>query len=261
MGDGLLNIMLGVASSAVSAGAAWMLQIALRRRRLARKQRFFGLYTGTECLVVVNRHTASVSEKSVSRHDVYALMELAALVQECGARADIVPHNEIRQGLGDKAEFCLGGQASNSRTAAHLAWRFPGVDMSGVDAQRGHPDNFPIVVGADSYGWTREVSYVLVARINAGDGGRPAFLVAGQTATSNQGAVHYLIAHHRELMRRYGPSGTFCLILRVVQPAAYGSDVVELVGDVTAQASAPRPAPAPVPTPSPLPAATPVPAE
>ncbi|MHA6760444.1 hypothetical protein [Streptacidiphilus sp. PAMC 29251] len=212
-----------------------------------RKQQFFGLYAGTECLLVVNRHTSSVSEKSVSRHDVYALMELAALVQECGARADIVPHNEIRQGLGDKAEFCIGGPASNSRTAAHLAWRFPGVRIDGDTTQRALPSEFQIEVGPNAYTWTAEASYVLLARISAGEGGRPAFLVSGQTATSNQAAAHYLISHHRQLMQSHGLSGTFCLILKVVQPGSYGPDIVELVGDVTAQASAPRPTPVPIP--------------
>ena len=256
MGDGVLDIILGVVSSAISAGAAWALQAALRRRKLQRKQQFFGLYAGTECLLVVNRHTGSVSDKSVSRRDVYALMELAALVQECGARADIVSHQEIRQGLGDKAEFCIGGPESNSRTAAHLNWRFPGVRVGRDDTRPGLPPAVPITVGTDTYTWTEQASYVLVARISAG-AGRPAFLVAGQTATSNQAATHYLISRHPQLAKTYGRSGTFCLILRVVQPGAYGPDVVELVGDVTAQASAPRPAPDPAPVPVPAESAAP----
>ena len=109
-----------------------------------------------------------------------------------------------------------------------------------IDPDATRPSEFAIQVGTDSYTWTAQASYVLVARISAG--GRPAFLVSGQTATSNQAAVHYLISHHLELIHSHGQSGTFCLILKVVQPAAYGPDIVELVGDVTAQASAPRPA-------------------
>lgn len=75
----------------------------------------------------------------------------------------------------------------------------------------------------------------------AGEGGRPTFLIC-QTAVSNIAGVRYLARHHRELARRHGRSGTFSLLLRVVQPEDYGADVVELVGDVTAEAGAAPPA-------------------
>ena len=252
MGDGVLNIILGVISSALSAGAAWAIQSALRRRSLNRTREFFGLPKGAECLLVVPRKAGVAAERTVGQRDVYALMELAALVRACGAEAEIIPHNEVHQGIGGKAEFCIGGPAANERMAAHLSWRLPGVaihtewDETGVNQ---------LIIGDRVY--TRErgkADYVMLGRITAGLGARPTFLVCGQTATANLAAVRYLTRHHRELMRAHHPDETFCLLLRVVQADAYGADVIELVGDVTAQASAPRPAADPAPAPLPIPA-------
>ena len=250
MADGVLNIVLGVVSSALSAVFAWSLQAALRRRRLDRKRRFFGLYAGTECLLVVPRKAGGGAERTVAQRDVYALMELASLVRECGAEAEITSHNEVHQGIGNKAEFCIGGPVANDRMAAHLRWRLPGVSVR-VEWEAGVNE---LTVGDRT--WSREpgkFDHVLLGRIAAGEGERPTFLICGQTATSNLAAVRYLTRHHREMMRVHSPDETFCLLLRVIQPDAYGADVIELVADVTAQASAPRPTPVPAPDPTPAP--------
>lgn len=102
-------------------------------------------------------------------------------------------------------------------------------------------------------------SYVLLARLDTGGGGRPVFLIAGQVAIANHAAVRYLVANQRLLMGRHGAHGSFALMLRVVNPVKYGPDVVELVADVTAAATAPPTAPAPrapAPTPVPSPGST-----
>ncbi|MFI6845340.1 hypothetical protein OG535_15565 [Kitasatospora sp. NBC_00085] len=239
MTDGLLNVVLGLVASALSAGLGWLGQNLRRRRRLERVRSFFGLPAGSECLLVVNRHTASASGKSVSRNDVFALMELAALVKECGAQADLVGHEDVRQGLGHKAEFCLGGPSSNDRTAAHLASWLPGVTFKDVG---GSAPELSLAVGGEEYRYepgsepSGGQAFVLLARLHPSPDGRPAFLVAGQTAVSNHAAVRYLVANHRRLARTYGAGGTFALVLRVVNPRAYGPDVVELAADVTARA-------------------------
>ncbi len=243
MTDSVLNVLLGLVASAISAGLGWLAQTLRRHRRLNRVREFFGMPGGTECLLVVNHHTASASSKSVSRNDVYALMELAALVKQCGAQAEIVAHDAVRQGLGGKAEFCLGGPASNQRTAAHLASWLPGTDFA-AEPDGQYLDT--IVVGDEEFRYERGTgapggtAYVLLARLHAGEGSRPVFLISGQTATSNHAAVRYLTANHRKLARRHGTDGTFALVLRVVNPGAYGPDVVELASDVTAKATARR---------------------
>ncbi|MFC8452726.1 hypothetical protein [Kitasatospora sp. NPDC057223] len=241
MTDSVLNVVLGLTASAISAALGWLAQNLRRRRRLGRVREFFGMPDGSDCLLVVNRHTASASSKSVSRGDVFALMELAGLVQECGARPEIVAHDEVRQGLGHRAEFCLGGPVSNDRTAAHLVSWLPGVTFT---AEPDRPFGETITVGDDHYRYLRPSEtpggrvYVLLARLRTGHGGRPAFLIAGQTATSNHAAVRYLVAHHRELARKHGTDGTFALVLQLINSSAYGPDLVEPVADVTRRALA-----------------------
>ena len=240
----VLNIVLGVVSSALSAALAWAVQSGLRRRRLERKREFFGMPSGSECLVVAPRKAqSSVEERVIAQRDVYAMMELASLIRDCGAEAEVIPAGEVRQGVGGRAEFCIGGPAANERTAAHLRWKFPGVSTT-AEWEAGLNQ---LIIGDRTYTREKGLSeYVLLARITGGEGERPTFLVSGQTATSNLAGVRVLSRRHRELIRAHGPSGSFALLLRVVQADAYGSDVVEFVGDVTAQASAaPQPAAAP----------------
>ncbi|MFD7902924.1 hypothetical protein ACFV4F_24290 [Kitasatospora sp. NPDC059722] len=238
MTDNVLNVVLGLVASAISAGLGWLAQALRRRRRVERVRAFFGLPAGGECLIVVNRHASAPSSRSVARNDVYALMELAALVKECGARAELVAHDEVRQGLGDKGEFCIGGPSSNERTAAHLASWLPGVEY--VPAPGGH---VPVLtVGSTEFRHEDETepggghSFALLARLHPTAGDRPTFLVAGQTAVSNHAAVRHLVANHRKLARRHTEDGSFVLVLKVVNPKAYGPDVVEVAADVTADA-------------------------
>ncbi|MGW2375329.1 MULTISPECIES: hypothetical protein [Kitasatospora] len=243
MNDNVLNVLLGLVASAISAGLGWLAQALRRRRTVERVRAFFGLPAGSECLIVVPRSIGAGSDAgTVTRRDAYALMSLAGLVEGCGARAEIVAHDSAKRGLGAKTEFCIGGPVSNERTAAHLAWGLPGaVVTSGAD-----PGSNVIVVGDRDFTADEEHVHTLLARIATADGGRPVFLVSGQTGTANQAGVRYLVAHHRELARRHGRNGTFALVLRVVKPRAYGPDMVELAADVTAEALRPSPTAAPV---------------
>lgn len=234
MTDGLLNVLLGLVASAISAALGWLAQNLRRRRRLERVRAFFGLPAGSECLIVVNRSIGTGAHaRTVTRRDAYALMELAALVRECGAHAELVAHDAVHRGLGAKTEFCFGGPVSNERMAAHLAWGVPGVTIGGGPSVPGNA----ITVGGRTYTSDEEDGdHVLLARLATPDGGRPVFLVSGQTGIANHAAVRHLVANHRALARRYGGDGRFALLLKVVNPRAYGPDVVEQVADVTASA-------------------------
>ncbi|WP_069461914.1 hypothetical protein, partial [Actinacidiphila rubida] len=176
---------------------------------------------------------------SLERHDAFALLELAAVIQECGAHAEILAHDTAWQGFGARTEFCLGGPAANLRLAAHLRSMLPGVDIN-TEAVSG-PEQGAITVGGDTYRLDKGTEeYVLLARLaSAGDSGndRPVFLSSGQRGIANQAAMRYLARHYVKLARRHGVDGTFCLLLRVVNSQAYGSDVVELVADVTKAAT------------------------
>ena len=69
------------------------------------------------------------------------------------------------------------------------------------------------------------------------------FFVGGLSAGSNLAGARYLAARHRELGRTFGADRPFALGLRIVEPAAYGTDFTELVADVTHVAFQPVPQP------------------
>ncbi|MEU9375774.1 hypothetical protein AB0D94_18595 [Streptomyces sp. NPDC048255] len=236
MNDDVRNIVLGVMATALSGGFGWFARTYLWQRALRRKQAFLGLPTGSDCLFVVNRQMGG-TESSLHRNDAFALLEISALIKDCGANVQIVTHDGTRQGFGERAEFCVGGPVSNARTTAHLSSMLPGVRVD-TSSERG-PDRGAICVGSETYRWEAgSVEYVLLARLTTGRGTRPVFLLSGQTANSNQAAARYLARHHRRLARKYG-GDSFCLVLKVINSDAYGPDVTELVADVSAAARTP----------------------
>lgn len=242
MSDDLRNLVLVLAALVIGGLLGWLARSHLWQRALRRKQRFFGLPQDSECLLVVPRDPGARGW-SLARHDAFALLELSAAIKECGAHAEVLAHDTAWQGFGARTEFCIGGPAVNYRLAAHVRSMLPGVEVN-TDPSAGD-DQAAITVGSETYRLDKgTVEYVLLARLAAaGDTGneRPVFLAAGQHAIANQAATRYLARHHVRLARRYGVDATFCLLLRVVNSQAYGSDVVELVADVTkAATSTPR---------------------
>ncbi|MGW7359945.1 hypothetical protein ACWGI0_25755 [Streptomyces sp. NPDC054802] len=238
MTDDVRNIVLGIVAAGISATFGWLSRTYLWRRRLRRKQAFFGLPGNSESLLVVNREAGR--DGSVHRFDVFALIELSALIKGCGANAQIVWHDVAQQGFGERTEFCVGGPFSNRRMAAHLLSMLPGVKVN-TDTEPG-PDQGAFQIGSERYRMEPGMAeYVLLARLTAGQEARPVFLFCGQRAITNQAATRYLARHHEKLARKHG-NGSFCLLLKVVNSAAYGPDVVELVADVTRQAQTAVPA-------------------
>ncbi|MFF6960549.1 hypothetical protein ACIOC1_21245 [Streptomyces sp. NPDC088197] len=238
MSDDLRNLVLGLVALAIGAALGWFARTYLLSRRLQRKQRFFGLPKDSECLLVVPRDPGSRGW-SLARHDAFALLELAAVIKECGAHAEVLAHDTAWQGFGARTEFCIGGPAANLRLAAHLRSMLPGVEID-TDPAPG-PEQGAISVGGETYLMEKgAVEYVLLARLAAArDSGndRPVFLSSGQRGIANQAAVRYLARHQVRLARKHGADATFCLLLKVVNSQAYGSDVVELVADVTKAAT------------------------
>jgi len=55
MNDDVRNIVLGLIAAGISAALGWLARTYLWRRKLRRKQAFFGLPGNSECLLVVNR--------------------------------------------------------------------------------------------------------------------------------------------------------------------------------------------------------------
>ncbi|MCX5052626.1 MULTISPECIES: hypothetical protein [unclassified Streptomyces] len=241
MNDDVRNIVLGLVAAGISAGLGWVARTYLWRRKLRRKQAFFGLPDNSESLLVVNRG-AGGPELTVMRYDVFALLELAALIKDCNAHAQILPHDAARQGFGERTEFCVGGPASNRRMTAHLASLLPGVRVN-VDAEPG-PDRGALQIGTERHRVEQgREEYALLARltVDQSPNARPVFLFCGQTAITNQAATRYLARNHERLARKHG-NNSFVLLLKIVNSQAYGPDVVELVADVTRTAQTELPA-------------------
>lgn len=176
MNEDVRNIVLGVLATGVSASLGWLARTYLWRRRLRRKQAFFGLPAGSECLLVVNREAGG--DNVVHRFDVFAMLELSALIKDCGAQARILAHDVAHQGFGDRTEFCVGGPYSNRRTAAHLATLLPGVTMN-VDVQPSEVRG-SITVGGERHLMEKGIAeYVILARLTAGEEAGPSSSSAG----------------------------------------------------------------------------------
>ncbi|MDK1472178.1 hypothetical protein QNO07_01850 [Streptomyces sp. 549] len=242
MDDSLRDLILVLAAAALGAGIGWCVRTLLWRRKLRRRQRFLGLPDNSECLLVVNRDAGG--DGAVGRNDVFALLELSALVKDCRSHVQVVSADTARQGFGERTEFCVGGPVSNRRTAAHLQSLLPGVRIN--TASEPGPDRGCFTVGSERYRLESGVAeYVLLARLTAGQDARPVFLLCGQRSVTSQAAARYLARNQARLARKHGINGNFCLLLKVANSDAYGADVVELVADVTRAASDPPPAPAP----------------
>ncbi|WP_405621258.1 hypothetical protein [Streptomyces sp. NBC_00076] len=243
MNDDVRNIVLGVVAAGISATLGWLARTYLWKRKLRRKQAFFGLPDNSESLLVVNRDAGS-PDLAVHRFDVFALLELSALIKDCGAHAEVITQDAARQGFGERTEFCVGGPGSNRRMAAHMHAMLPGVRVN-TDPDPG-PDRLAFQIGSERYRMEAGLTeYVLLARLTAGEPGlaRPVFLFCGQRAITNQAATRYLARNHERLARKHGHN-PFVVLLKVVNSQAYGPDVVELVADVTRAAQTPLPTPA-----------------
>ncbi|MFH8407581.1 hypothetical protein ACH4FX_22725 [Streptomyces sp. NPDC018019] len=237
MDDSLLLPTVAVAALVVGLAGGWAAQAAAVRRKLTREQSFFGLPDGSECVLVTHRDSTS-AHWSIPRHDALALLGLASVVENCGAHAEVAPHDTGLQGFGARTEFCVGDPTAHRRLAAHMANLLPGVAVHPGDEHGIGRGTF--AVGGSTYRLEPgAVEHVLLARLTAVESGRPVFLAAGQRPVTHRAAVRHLVRNRTRLARKYGADGQFCLLLKVVNSQAYGPDVVELVADVTKAALAP----------------------
>jgi hypothetical protein len=224
------DLLINLLASVVAGTAVWSAQALTRYRRQARKRAFFGLDKQATCLLAVSRHAASPHDLSVHRRDVAALVELATIAKDCEAQPNLIADN-VEQGVGRFTEFCVGGPQGNRRTAAHLRSVLRGVHVGphGPDT-----DELSFTVGATTFRRERgKVEYVVLARFWGPAGGKPVFVLGGQTAQTNLAAARFLAAQHRQLYRRYGASKSFCIVLRILEPSVFGPDFVEIEADVT----------------------------
>lgn len=227
MNDLAINLL----ASAIAGVAVWLVQRFVRVRRLARLRAFVGVAAGSTCTIAVSRHAASTHSMSVHRRDVAAVVEVATLLKQCGAAADVIVSDSDLRGVGETTEFCIGGPSTNRRTEAHLRRFVPGLT---IDSYEDDPYSLTFhLAGREFRRVPGAEEFVLVFRIPIDVGARrPLWIVCGQTARSNHAATRYLNAESPALARRLGGRPAFCLVLRVVNPSTYDHRYVELVAEL-----------------------------
>ncbi len=243
MSSVVANIVIGLVTSLLSGTGVWLGQRLLRLRRRRRAAAFYGVGAGDRCLLVIYRMPWQGQPDSMRHPDILALVDLAVQLRELGAEPEVVPFDALTEAPGQQAEFCLGGPSVNPRTRAHLAHYLPGVTVQPYDPER--RDSIEVVAGQQRFARQREPDeqvYAVLARFVPSPGSRPVFVVSGQTAVANRGAVAFLTRNDRRLQRLAGATGRFCLVVRVASPQVYGHGMVEVAGDITEAAFAPEPA-------------------
>ena len=68
------------------------------------------------------------------------------------------------------------------------------------------------------------------------DGGKPLFLICGQTGITNRAAASYLRDNYRRISSVHGVRENWSVVLCVVAPSVYGHQMTELAADVSASA-------------------------
>jgi hypothetical protein len=112
-------------------------------------------------------------------------------MRDLRADLDVIGSGEGAYGVGDRTEFCVGGPTANVRMQSHLARFLPGVSILSFTPDS--PRSAAIVTADQEFRRERDSrEYVLVARVKVPDGGRPLFLICGQTGITNRAAAAYL---------------------------------------------------------------------
>ncbi len=230
MSSVVVNVAIGLLTSVVSGSLVWTWQRIRNLRRQSRYAAFFGFSAARECVIVIGRQTNN--PQGIHRADVSALVEVASIANDAGARFQIRQPDQFREGAGRQVEFCLNGPDANARTGGHMATYLPGVRFKPYE--RGRPDSIAVVAGDLEF--IREPGrkeHVVLARIFPSPGARPIFLIAGQTAVTNLAAAHFIHSRVEELRREHSTDRNFCLVLAVELPEIYGHESVHLERDIT----------------------------
>ncbi|MGE5291877.1 MAG: hypothetical protein ACM3ML_32725 [Micromonosporaceae bacterium] len=229
----ILNIVVGLITSLVSGASVWAWGRARVTRRQRERARFFGLSPGDTCRIVAPQ--AFGAPRTISKHDVFSIVELAKLMRDLRADLDVVGAGEGTYGVGDRTEFCVGGPSANVRMQSHLARFVPGVSI--LSYAPDSPKSAAIVAAGQEFLRERgSREYVLVAKVRPPDGGQPLFLICGQTGITNRAAASYLRDNYRVISSVHGAGENWCVVLRVVAPSVYGHQMTELAADLSASA-------------------------
>jgi hypothetical protein len=227
--DLVLNIVVGLATAALSGASIWIWERGRRLRWHRRRADFFG-FDGSQSLIILNDNPRA--KGTMAHDDIAAAIEIASYSRLLGVEPNVIHYSHVGALFGTVTEFCLGGPDANPRTTAHLNNYFADVSHDPFDPDYKNPDALAINVGDRKY---RRVpgqeDHVLLAKFYPGDTHRPIFLIDGQTAAANRGAAFYMVHNVDRLLKDYPRH--FCLMLRIRSPRIYGYRSVERVADLT----------------------------
>lgn len=225
----LKNLLIGVLTSVITGTAVWLWQRTKRARNLNRKSKFFNISHKDRCLLVMNHNP--VRQYMMSHGDIYVLLDAARIVNELGGEVVVAPFDQALEGAGEMTEFCIGGPESNYRTKAHLERFLKDVHMRPFTDEN---ESLAIIAGSDKF--LREKGakeYAILARIFPKPKRKPIFLICGQTARSNRGAMYYLEKNYEKLSKDTLSEKSFCLVIEISSPSIYGHKMVEMIKDIT----------------------------
>lgn len=225
------NFIVGITTSIITAIAVWLWNKIRQSRTLNRKAAFFGLKPKEQCFAVMNQYHQNVN--TMSHADVQTLVEVVKLAEKIDAELKVSISEQFLEPPGSVTEFCLGGPYSNQRTKIHLVNFLQGVRFNPY--MPGDPDNIAILIKGQKFQYERGQSeYAILARFYPEHKSYPVILVSGQTARSNQGAVHYLLENYdRVLRKQFGDEQQFCLLIKLRSPITYGYKSARLERDLT----------------------------
>lgn len=234
MSAALLNILIGLITSILSAGSALLCRRAIQARALNRKSAFFGLTPGSPCLIVLNDHWQLPG--ATSHNDVHTLLEISALAHESGCPVSVVSTEGLREHKQDSVEFCIGGPQSNPRTAAHISAYLPGLRFRPISTKS---DSGAFIIGGRKFLFKRgQKEHAIVAKFTPAHTKHPVILIYGQRPIDNRAAINFLNENYRQLSKAVDSVDRFCLVVQVTSPDAYGYQAAELAADVTPAAFA-----------------------
>jgi len=224
----LQDLLIGITTSVITGVAVWLWQKIQQSRLGNRKANFFGLKPNDECLVVLGNYRG---QNATSHGDIDSMVEAVKIIHSIGYGVKVAPFDKAIESPGESSEICIGGPSSNDRTGTHLSAFFNEIHVNSHDAPT---DRLAIVTKKKVYRYeSGEKEYALLSKFYPRVGGKPVFLICGQTAFATKGASYYLAKNFDDSIRKKYGNGEFCFIVRVISPWTFGHKSVELVDDIS----------------------------
>jgi hypothetical protein len=228
----VLDLFSNLLAAAIGATLAWVTSYSQKMWSAYKAAGFLGLHRGANCRFVIGRYR---DQPAASIRDIGALVEAVATIQRFQPVIEAID-DEVSSPCGDVTEFCIGGPDSNRRTTVHLDRYLPGLRVRSVQ-EEGH--RLEITVAGRTFKYERgEAEYAVLAKILPTPNSQPVFVVCGQSALANRGALYYFRMHYDRRLRKEFGLGQFCVIVLVPSSAVYGYKMAEFAADVTAAAFA-----------------------